>query len=971
MFFLLSLFFYTVGAVIVSPPKTPTQICPGSKELIHPPYCGPHAHYEKCPDRCPKFCSSLLRQNETCLPTLCCAPSCQCDSGYLRNDNTWACVKKEDCPQYNNIKCKVNEHPVVNMTICPKTCGNRLLTYPIDPCDPFTGCACNEGYVRPFDNATGTCIPVGKCPPIPKKCGFNELPTSCAFVCPPQVCEIAYTEYLCLPHECQPGCNCRQDYLRDCNNICIINTDCPLPGEKCVPICRPTCAVPNPQGCRPPSPKDPNACPDGFVLTEEGGNCTYIESCPENQGCNGDPNAIIRRCPSPCPSTCDAPNSNLANCKKECQLGCECKDGYIRREENGPCILPDDCPCGNPCNRPNEEYSSCTVSCTDTYCPTDDEQRIKICDFPSPCDSGCVCKLNYRRLSTCNDTCILAEDCPPVECTRPNEVFFGCRPFCPREHCSFVGQPCSPPFVRTCDPRCTCKDGYYKNDKDVCVPECECSSCPLKCKSTCLNPNPKSCSRSYPNCNCKRGTIWSSDGSKCIPISECPYGPSCNGDRNAHVMEKPPACPSTCDIPNGAPLCKKLGLAVGCVCNNGYILNSKGNCIDPDKCPCGNPCGVNGTFVSCNADCPNDICPVNDSRGVIACDPPYPCPSGCACKHNYQYRSEKDRTCILGQECPPVNCTRPNEEWNICPSLCFDESCSAFNSPPPVCDTFPLPECFPKCTCKPGFARDENDVCIPGEECPTCPLECKSTCLNPNPKSCSSSFYSDCNCKEGTIWSSDGSKCISINECPYGPPCNGDPNAYVMEKPPACPSTCDSPNGSPHCKRLRLDVGCACKNGYILNSEGTCIDPDKCPGGNPCGVNMTFVSCSLSCPDDFCAVNDIRAMIACDPPYPCPSGCVCKYKYQLRSQENRTCILAQECPPVKCTRPNEEWNSCPSPCFDESCSAFNSPPPVCNTLVEPECYPQCTCKPGYARDENDVCIPGEQCPQYCGGSLPQ
>lgn len=66
---------------------------------------------------------------------------------------------------------------------------------------------------------------------------------------------------------------------------------------------------------------------------------------------------------------------------------------------------------GNPCKRPNEVFTSCTVSCTPVYCPTDDIERVVICDTPSPCDAGCVCAHNHRRLSVCNDTCILAENC--------------------------------------------------------------------------------------------------------------------------------------------------------------------------------------------------------------------------------------------------------------------------------------------------------------------------------------------------------------------------------------------------------------------------------------------------------------------------------------------------------------------------------------------------------------------------------
>lgn len=63
-----------------------------------------------------------------------------------------------------------------------------------------------------------------------------------------------------------------------------------------------------------------------------------------NQGCNGDPHAVVKECPLPCPSTCDAPDA--VNCLKLCDpVGCECEPGYIRSHYNGKCILPEECPC--------------------------------------------------------------------------------------------------------------------------------------------------------------------------------------------------------------------------------------------------------------------------------------------------------------------------------------------------------------------------------------------------------------------------------------------------------------------------------------------------------------------------------------------------------------------------------------------------------------------------------------------------
>lgn len=59
--------------------------------------------------------------------------------------------------------------------------------------------------------------------------------------------------------------------------------------------------------------------------------------------CNGDPHAITKQCPLPCPSTCTAPDASP--CKKMCEpIGCECESGYMIDRNSGKCVLPDDCP---------------------------------------------------------------------------------------------------------------------------------------------------------------------------------------------------------------------------------------------------------------------------------------------------------------------------------------------------------------------------------------------------------------------------------------------------------------------------------------------------------------------------------------------------------------------------------------------------------------------------------------------------
>ncbi|RVE54607.1 hypothetical protein evm_000728 [Chilo suppressalis] len=267
-----------------------------------------------------------------------------------------------------------------------------------------------------------------------------------------------------------------------------------------------------------------------------------------------------------------------------------------------------------------------------------------------------------------------------------------------------------------------------------------------------------------------------------------------------------------------------------------------------------------------------------------------------------------------------------------------------------------------KLTCFLAILTVVDATSPPPIDCPKpCPDKCKATCANPN-QSSKCAENPKCDCGDGNIWSSRTGKCIPISDCPQDCGCNGDQNAVIKYKPRACQSTCNKPNPG-LCEKLGPIVACVCKPGFILSKKGKCIKPDSCPGGNPCCGNQTFVNCAFDCgPSDFCPKDDSREIAVCDAPMDCPPGCACKYGYIRISPENRKCIKPQECPPVKCTRCNEIWDPCPSPCFSDSCEDVKNPNPVCETLVEPVCRPQCVCAPGYGRDDNGKCIPICDCP---------
>ncbi|XP_075975761.1 zonadhesin-like isoform X2 [Anticarsia gemmatalis] len=976
-----------------------------------PPACGceeegcngdRNAVPKSCPNPCPSTCA---KQEPVPCPATCPEFGCECKTGYILNEVGGKCVPRKSCPKEPLNPCGENERYAEGDVNCVRTCGNRLLPWEtMGACAPYTGCICQSGYYRKYDNSTGPCIPEEECPPLPESCGINEVRSSCRIVCPPQSCESIYTLYSCLYSDCEPGCNCRDGYLRDFDGECIPSEECPPPKpigcngdpnaspNPCPRICPATCAQPDGDiSCGEGCGDSGCECNPGYVLDVVGGTCVTFEECPGNQGCNGDPNAEPKDCPTNCPATCAQPDVRNIGCNKMCNLNrCVCKDGYILSKKGGRCIEPDECPGGSPTCPANRTYVDCAIDCPESYCPVDDSLDEILCDPPYSCAGGCSCIEGYLLLSYEDPKCVLSSECPPVPCTRPNEVWDPAPSTNYRERCEDIGSDCD--GSTTGPPRCVCEPGYYRNQSDICVPASECNigcngdpnavfnDCPSSCPPTCAQPDtsninciqlcdpskcvckdgyiltkkggkcvkrdecpeigcngdpnavandcPSSCPATCAQqdtsdifcidlcdpsgCECKPGYILDDYGGKCILPSECP-NVGCKGDPNAEPNECPSACPPTCALADtSGTICTFNCDPSGCVCKEGYILSEKrGRCIDPYDCPGGSPiCPANKTFVFCSVNCPSSYCPVDDSRDIFACDPPYPCPSRCSCSEGYLIASYDDPRCILSSECPPVTCTRPNEIWDPAPLYCNTERCEDINT-----------ECFdsstgpPRCVCEPGYYRNQSDICVPA------------------------------------------------SECVVG--CNGDPNAEPNECPSACPPTCALADTSGIPCTANCDLSrCVCKQGYILSREGgKCVDPYECPGGAPtCPANQTYVDCLVGCQKNYCPISDSLIIIDCALPYPCPSGCTCKDGYLLLSYEDPRCVLSSECPPVDCTKPNEVWDPAPLNCRAERCEDIDI---VC--FDDSTGPPRCVCEAGYYRNQSNICVPAFECDAGCNG----
>ncbi|XP_043471032.1 chymotrypsin inhibitor-like [Leptopilina heterotoma] len=56
--------------------------------------CGPNEEFTTCGSHCPEICNDN-RADIVCIAS--CHIGCQCKSGFIRHDKTYACVLPQDC----------------------------------------------------------------------------------------------------------------------------------------------------------------------------------------------------------------------------------------------------------------------------------------------------------------------------------------------------------------------------------------------------------------------------------------------------------------------------------------------------------------------------------------------------------------------------------------------------------------------------------------------------------------------------------------------------------------------------------------------------------------------------------------------------------------------------------------------------------------------------------------------------------
>ncbi|XP_071034610.1 serine-rich adhesin for platelets isoform X2 [Parasteatoda tepidariorum] len=199
---------------------------------------------------------------------------------------------------------------------------------------------------------------------------------------------------------------------------------------------------------------------------------------------------------------------------------------------------------------------------------------------------------------------------------------------------------------------------------------------------------------------------------------------------------------------------------------------------------------------------------------------------------------------------PGVKC-KVNETYYSCVPHC-QHTCFNFDSDVPCLPNF----CEPGCFCSPGLVIDENGNCVDVKDCFQqacgideewwdCKPECHNTCENyARAEACEDTVCNEgCFCREGYIRDVDGS-CVDPEEC-------AEPVCLDHEEETDCMSPCNRCTANCHsCKFFMCRSGCDCRDGYKRDDKGVCIQAALCPKcdvpENTASANATLGSASAS-----------------------------------------------------------------------------------------------------------------------------
>nr|XP_042894714.1 zonadhesin isoform X7 [Parasteatoda tepidariorum] len=918
-----------------------------------------------------KPCPSCECRGVSCTLPKCDGPGCELD------------YETEPCP---SCKCEISGAPPI---LCsPPKCdkpGCRINS----ETKPCPSCECNEvscsmpicdGPGCEIDYDTKPC-PSCKCEnssPPSEECGKDEEFYECRPTCK-NTCENYKAKAPICPLICIKGCACKKGLVKRNDGKCVKPDKCDkIPGntphtcsknevyKKCGTACPETCAK---RGIRPCTKQCVPGCfcRDGFVRNSEN-KCVNPEKCPKDK-CP--PNEQYSDCANPCNDCQIKGKCNFLVCNK----GCDCIKGHYR-DESGKCIPEALCPPKSPSEcAPDEQLYDCVPSCSRTCEKVLSKVKIYCSQL---CKPGCFCKEGLVK--GYDGKCVRPQECtvisvPPPENCGKDEVYNECGSACPPT-CSNLGkdQVCT----LQCVQGCFCRKGLVRNDQGECVQPDQCpKSLPIQeckkgeeyyeciptCKNTCENYQaenlicPRICIK---GCACRAGLVKRKDG-KCVTPEKCdntPALPNQECKKGEEHYECIPTCKNTCENYQAEnPICPRICIK-GCACRAGLVKRKDGKCVTPEKCdntpvPPIQKCGINEEYYDCVPTCKNTC--ENYNQKNVAC--PLYCKQGCGCKKGFVRR--KDGKCVRPEKCDkkPESCSHEGEEFKSCGFPC-EATCSTVHFKHLL--KCPKP-CKPGCFCKDGLVRDYQNNCIKPENCnkhvPNCDINqefyecmpiCKRTCMTHHSLEafCTTDCFPGCFCKEGFVMNKDG-ECVEPEQCPKT---NCGLRETYYECMPSCTNVCNPPDACAAVCR----PGCFCRKDLVLREDGHCVKREFCgqSGQSTCDINEQYYDCIPDCGNTCNSYG--RTDILC--PEICKPGCFCKPGLVL-NDENK-CVKPEFCPrPVReCKNPDQQYYDCIPDCTN-TCDNFGK------TVACPKiCKPGCFCKPGLVLNNENVCVKPKECP---------
>ncbi|XP_073951113.1 uncharacterized protein [Choristoneura fumiferana] len=333
--------------------------------------------------------------------------------------------------------------------------------------------------------------------------------------------------------------------------------------------------------------------------------------------------------------------------------------------------------------------------------------------------------------------------------------------------------------------------------------------------------------------------------------------------------------------------CRNRGIAVSClqsatenykyacVCKPGFFRNDAGECVTDEECDnlvCSNP----NEEKRCVAQCPpQKTCRTRDIQVSCLESATKNCKDTCVCKDGF-YKNVAGE-CVSSDDCdkcfgqnqyyscrtqPDKLCTDFKKTDSDSTSAAADAS-SDTGSTAVSADTSDADDaadaasptstqCKAQCYCAPGTARDENNQCVPYDQCNQpcdadetkdyCPADCPSDyCPKTEPKSESCPTPNpcpkpQCKCRINNRRAENG-KCIPTRDCPKFE-CKK-PFEEANMCPPLCPNgSCGQATPTGRCPAIFGRIGillicnpqCRCKEGYWWDENKVCVPYNQCPG---------------------------------------------------------------------------------------------------------------------------------------------